>query len=212
MNRWGAASVSGLDTGRVLANVVTGNVSADVVLIEGADPTDQIRDAILDDATRFSGGDVGTILGDTNDLQTRIPAALVGGRMDSDLQRWGSVSPNGVVQGVIPVVVQTSNDKTGYSIAVGGIDSTAFATGAVDAAALAQDAAQEIADELLNRDIAGGGSGNTRNVRNSLRVLRNRTQISTILTVFQEDDAATAWTASVITVSGAGQLTEVNPA
>jgi hypothetical protein len=107
----------------------------------------------------------------------------------------------------------TNNDKTGYALGVGGIAATAFAAGAIDAAAiaadaigsseLAQSAAQEIADEILNRDLAGGASGNTRNVRNALRTLRNKVAIAAgTLTVYQEDDAASAWTAAVTTAAG----------
>lgn len=108
------------------------------------------------------------------------------------------------------------------TIATGGIASTSFASGAIDAAAiaanaigaseLAQDAAQEIADEVLNRDLAGGGSGNTRNVRNALRSLRNRQAISAgTLTVYAENDSDAAWTAAVTTAAG-NPLAEVDPA
>jgi hypothetical protein len=98
------------------------------------------------------------------------------------------------------------------SVAVGGIGATAFAAGAVDAAALAQDAAQEIADEFLNRNLAGGGSGNTRNVRNALRILRNRAAIAGgTLTVYQENDTSSAWTA-VITTAAGNPISEVDPA
>jgi hypothetical protein len=38
-----------------------GNIKADALKIEGADPTDTIRDSVLSDATRFAGADVGTV-------------------------------------------------------------------------------------------------------------------------------------------------------
>lgn len=108
------------------------------------------------------------------------------------------------------------------AVAAGGIASTSFAAGAIDNAAiaanaigaseLAQDAAQEIADEVLNRNLAGGGSGNTRNVRNALRSLRNRAGIAAgTLTVYEEDDTTPAWTAAVTTTAG-DPLSEVDPA
>lgn len=40
-------------------------IVANATQIEGADATDQIRDAVLDDATRFSGADIAAILTDT---------------------------------------------------------------------------------------------------------------------------------------------------
>lgn len=110
------------------------------------------------------------------------------------------------------VIVGTNNDKTGYSIGAGGIAASAFAAGAIDAASLAASAGQEIADEILNRDIAGGGSGNTRNVRNSLRAIRNRVDGSTgTLTVYEEDDTTPAWTAALTRTAGTDPITEVNP-
>ena len=95
----------------------------------------EIRDAILADSTPFNGADIGTILGDTNDIQTRLPAVLVGGRMDSDV---GNIQP-------------------------GQVDAAAIATNAIDADALAADAVAEIADgvwdELASDHIAAGSMG-----------------------------------------------------
>lgn len=114
-----------------------------------------------------------------------------------------------------------NNDKTGYALGVGGIDATAFAAGAIDAAAiaanaigaseLAQDAAREIADEVLDRNLTGGGSGGARNVRSALRRLRNRVAVAAgVATVYAEDDATSAWTAAVTTAAG-DPVTEVDP-
>jgi len=111
---------------------------------------------------------------------------------------------------------------TGVTVATGGIASTSFAAGAIDASAiaadaigsseLAQSAAQEIADEVLNRDLVGGASVSSRNVRNALRALRNRAAISAgTLTVYQEDDATGAWTAAVTTTAG-DPISQIDPA
>lgn len=75
------------------------------------------------------------IQSDTDNLQTRLPAALVSGRMAS--------------------VAQVVDDKTGYAVGVGGIAATAFAAGAIDAAALATDAVSEIADGVLAANVEG---------------------------------------------------------
>ena len=110
------------------------------------------------------------------------------------------------------VTAGTVSDKTGYTIANGGIGAASFAANAFDAAALAQDASREIADEILNRDIAGGASGGARNVRNALRAIRNKTAISGgTLTVYQEDDTTSAWTATVATTAG-DPISSVDPA
>src|SRR3990167_7874105 len=89
-----------------------------------------------------------TVQADTDDIQTRIPAALVGGRMDS--------SVGAMVAGIITALV--------------------IATGAVDADALATDAGQEIADRILLRSLASGADGG-RTVQEALRILRNRREI-----------------------------------
>lgn len=129
--------------------------------------------------------DTAAILVDTGTtLDARIPAALVGGRMD-------------VSVGAMAADVVTS---------------AAIAANAIGASELAQDAAQEIADEILNRDLAGGGSGNTRNVRNALRSLRNKAAIAGgTLTVYQENDTDAAWTAAVTTAAG-DPIDSIDPA
>lgn len=176
------------------------------------------------------------------DIQSRLPAALVGGKIDANVGAisgdtvaadnleaaadgtgynlgGGAVVAASVTAGV---TVTTNNDKTGYSVGSGGIGASSFAAGAIDSAAiaasaigaseLAQDAAREIADEVLDRDIAGGASGGARNVRSALRRLRNRARVSGgTATIYQEDDTTSAWTAAVTTTAG-DPVSEVDPA
>lgn len=97
------------------------------------------------------------------------------------------------------------------SIGTGGIVAATFAAGAIDSTALAQNACQQIADEVLNRNLAGGGSGNSRNVRNALRSLRNRIRVNGgTLEIYQEDDSTLAWTAVSTTAAG-NPITEIDP-
>lgn len=97
------------------------------------------------------------------------------------------------------------------AFAAGAVDAAAIAANAIGASELAQDAAQEIADEMLNRNLAGGGSGGTRNVRNALRALRNKTSIAAgTLTVTEEDDTTSAWTAAVTTAAG-NPISSIDP-
>lgn len=108
------------------------------------------------------------------------------------------------------IVVATNNDKTGYSIGTGGIASTSFAAGAIDAAALATDAGQELADRFLLRSIASGSDAG-RTVRDAFRAIRNRVDGSTgTLTVYEEDDTTPAWTAT-LTRSAVDPIVEINP-
>lgn len=97
------------------------------------------------------------------------------------------------------------------SVAPGGITSTSMATDALSASAVAAAAAQKIADEILNRNLAGGGSGNSRNVRNALRGLRNRVRNQGgTLSIYEEDDTTIAWTAATTTAAG-DPMTELDP-
>lgn len=136
---------------------------------------------------------------DTNDIQTRLPAALVGGRMDASI--------GAVAAGVIAAA----------SFAAGALDavwSTAARTLTAFGFSVTTTAAdqQASADELLNRNIAGGGSGGARIVRDAFRLLRNLRQIvAGILTVMQEDDATPAWTASITQTAG-DPVSKIDPA
>lgn len=144
-----------------------------------------------------------------------------------DEARSGHVAAGSFGEGVASVqgnVTGTVNDVvSGVAVETGGIASTSFAAGAIDAAAIAADAigaselaataAQEVADEVLSRNLVGGASNGARNVRNALRALRNRvTESGGTLTVYEEDDSTTAWTATVTRTASTDPITSVDPA
>ena len=117
--------------------------------------------------------DIAGLQSDTNDIQARLPAALVGGRMDSSVG--------------------------------------AAAADTLTASALAADAANEIADAIINRNISGGSSTG-RTVKQALHFLRNKWSISAgTLTVTDTDDTTTSWTATVSTTAG-NPVSTVDPA
>lgn len=124
---------------------------------------------------------IAAVQADTDDIQTRLPAALVGGRIDSNV---GAVSGDATAADNL----EAAADGTGYnlgggsvvaasvtgnvggnvtgsvgSVAAGGITASSIATGAIDADALAADAVDEILDEQI-------GDG-TLTMRQALRVL-----------------------------------------
>ena len=175
-------------SGRTLVVDAAGLADANAVKVgpTGAGTAQTAGDlkASLNTIDDFIDTEVAAILVDTDDIQTRLPAALVGGRMD-------------VSVGAMAADVVTA---------------AAIAANAIGASELAQDAAQEIADEVLNRDLAGGASGNTRNVRNALRALRNKVSESGgTLTVTEEDDTTSAWTATVVRTAATDAITSVDP-
>ncbi len=107
--------------------------------------------------------------------------------------------------------VDTNVDAILADTGTDGVVVASINTDALDAVALAADAANEIADALLARNIAGGSSSG-RIVTDALRFLRNRWAISGgTLTVYQENDTTSGWTAAV-TTTAADPISEVDPA
>lgn len=102
-------------------------------------------------------------------------------------------------------VVVAPASKTGYSLGAGGAGS-----GAIAAAEL-----NNIADAILDRNMATGtdsGTTTIRTVRQALRVMRNKVSISAgTATIYKEDDATSSWTAAVTTTAG-DPISAVDPA
>ena len=105
--------------------------------------------------------------------------------------------------------------STGVAVADGGITSSTFGAGAIDAASLSADAGAELADAHLNRNMATGtdsGSSAVRTPRDAFRSLRNRVDLSeNTLTVFEEDDTTEAWRASLTTTGDSNFPTAMDP-
>lgn len=86
-----------------------------------------------------------------------------------------------------------------------------FSAGAIDANALSADACAEIADALLNRNIATGSSTG-RTVKDVMKLLRNRVTVSaTTLTVYEADGTTVAWTATVASDPTAQPIIGITP-
>jgi hypothetical protein len=101
---------------------------------------------------------------------------------------------------------------TSGSFATGAITNTVIATDAIGSDELAATAVNEIADGILARNIAGGSSTG-RIVTDALRAIRNRSAIAAnTLTVYQEDDTTTAWTATVASSPTADPIISIDPA
>ena len=80
------------------------------------------------------------------------------------------------------------------------ITASSFASDAITAAKVASDVGQEIADRVLNRNLATNADGGDRTVQNALRALRNKVVIDPVgntITVYQEDDTAVAWSGTI---------------
>lgn len=145
--------------------------------------------ASLDTVDDFLDTEVAAILADTNDIQTRLPAALVGGLMASNVS----------------------------DVTDGTIVAAHFATDAISAAMLSAGAANKVADHAIRRSLAtaaASGDGDAVSIRSMLgaaRKLTNRVAIAAgTLTVYAEDDLTAAGTQAVTTDAGAAPIVAVD--
>ena len=120
--------------------------------------------------------------------------------------------PTGNASGQVTVAGTATGAITSSSFAAGAIDASAIASDAITSAELATSAIDEIADGILNRNIAGGSSSG-RLVKDAFRAIRNKSVISAgTLTVYQEDDTTSAWTATVGSDPTAEPIISIDPA
>jgi hypothetical protein len=151
-----------------------------------------------------------SIQADTNDLQTRTPAALVGGRMDSSVGAMGTdVLTSGALAASAVTEIQaglSTLDAAGVRSAVG------LASANLDTQLDTLPTAMENADALLKRDWTAVVGEASRSVLNALRFLRNKWSIAgTTLTVTKEDDTTTAFTSALTATVGANPITASDP-
>ena len=153
-----------------------------------------------DDKTGYSISGTKTTLDDLNDIDGSGVTLHVGTHSGATVQgvtRLNSaVTLNANTHSGATIAGIVAGGIIDATLASGVLTSAKFAAGAIDAAALATDASQEIADALLGRNIAGGSDGG-RTVSEALYPLRNRSLIQgSVGTVFQTDDSTSAWTFS----------------
>jgi len=107
--------------------------------------------------------------------------------------------------------LEADYDGTGYNKSASIIGTV---SNVVDKTGYALTASERIsiADAILGRDFASVTGAATRSVLNALRALRNKVTVAAgIMTVYQENDSTTAWTASVATDAAANLITEIDP-
>lgn len=142
--------------------------------------------------------DVAGVQSDTNDIQTRLPAALVSGRIDASV---GAYPGN---------TAQTGDSYVRLGAPVGASISADIA--AVSTLVSAVPTAVQNADALLVRDLTAVAAPATRSVFNALRFLRNKwAVVAGVLTVYKEDDTTSAWSANVTSSASADPITASDP-
>ncbi len=214
-----AALTTANSIGKRLVDNLTGDIYARIGAPAGASVSADIAAVKVDTAAILV--DTGTT------LDGRIPAALVGGKMESNI---GSVTAgviaaasfaanalDAVWSTAVRVLTAATNitstggttvPQTGDSYA--RLGAPAGASVSADIAALPT--ATENADEALVRDWTAVAAPADRSTLNALRFLRNKWAIAAgTLTVNEEDDATPAWTGAVTTTAG-DPVSEIDPA
>lgn len=108
--------------------------------------------------------------------------------------------------------LQTVDTNVDSILADTGTDGVVVAAASKTGYALTSAEHTNIADALLKRDWTSVVGEASRSVLNALRFLRNKWSVSGgTLTVTEEDDATTAWTATVTDDAGADPITGVDP-
>jgi hypothetical protein len=132
---------------------------------------------------------------------------------ETDALQYTIEQPFGTTRALPYGIVRDDFVPVGVSIGVGGIASTAFAAGAIDAAALATDAGQEIADRILARAVAGGADA-ARNVGRALKKHSNKVtdDLAGTITVYEADDVTPAYTIAVTRTASQNPITSIDPA
>jgi hypothetical protein len=170
---------------------------------------------------RASASALTTAQADLDDIQTRLPAALISGRMDASV---GAMAAN-VMTAAAAAADLTTELQTGLATAV----SITTLTGYVDTEVAAIKAktdnlpaspaavsdiptATQNADALLKRDMTAVTGEAARSPLNAIRFLRNKWSVSgATLTVTKEDDTTAAWTATLATDAAADPVVGSDP-
>lgn len=163
---------------------------------------------------------------DSTDHVTGLTGATLTITASKDGAAFASISPTVTERGngwYSLALTSSETDTLGdlaIHIAASGADPTDVVRQVVaalpgEAVELASAELLAIADAILGRNIAGGSNGG-RDVTSALRALRNKVELTpsgapTTATVYEEDDATPAWTATVGTGSR-DALVSVDPA
>lgn len=107
------------------------------------------------------------------------------------------------------VTIQGLSNYSNATVAVATIVAGTYSGVTIDGATFLSPAGERsAASSLLSTNL-----GNSRILQDAFRILRNRVDIgASIMTVYQENDATSAWTASITTSASALPITSIDPA
>lgn len=177
----------------------TDYLQVDVVQVEGSDATDQIRDSVVDDATRIDASDLNTIMDDLKNA----------GRLDLLIDAIKAKTDN------LPASPAAVGSE--MTIEDNAITAAKLAANAITDSEISTAAGNKIADHILRRswqsacDSANGDTKAFRSLLGSVAKLVNKVAVSGgTLTVYEDDDTTSLGTQSVTTDSGADPITALD--
>jgi len=174
----------------------TDYLQVDTVQVEGADATNQIRDSVVDDATRIDASDLNTVVDELKD----------GGRLDVIYDGIKAKTDN----------LPSSPAAVGSQMTLqdGAISAAKIGTDAITDVKISAAAGNKIADHVLRRHFSqaeASSDGNTLTFRSLIGAgakLVNKIAIGgSTLTVYKTDDATSLGTQAVTTDAGADPIT-----
>lgn len=131
----------------IIAADTTTDIPALIAALQAFVDTEVAAIKAVTDALPDAGA-LTTIQADLDNIQTRIPAALVSGRIDASVGAMAS--------GVVTATAIAANAIGTSELADGAITAAKIATGAIDADAIAADAATEIAEAAMSALVETG--------------------------------------------------------
>ena len=121
------------------------------------------------------------------------------------------VTINNALYSGVTVRVDPTQSSSGVTVGVANIAPNLYSGVSVEVMNINSATGSAIADRTLARSLAGGTDGG-RTVQDALRSLRNRVTIAgSAMTVYTEDDATSAWTASISTTADTSIIAGVDP-
>ncbi len=192
----GAMAAAVLTSAAIAADAITAaKIAADAIGASelATDAVTEIQSGLATQALLTTvAGYIDTEIGD---IQSRLPTALVNGRMDAN------------VGAIVAAII------TNAAFAAGAIDANAIATDAIGSAELAASAANEIADAILSRGISNvEGSAAFRTLYGAVASLVNkRTLSATEIVLYKSDDATILVTIPVTADATLNPVSSLDP-
>lgn len=184
-----AIQLTGHGTGTGLRSDIIGSITGNLSGTIGGLTAAALKDFFdTDSGTTYASAVAGSVVAETANNASATSVAAIKAKTDQ-------------------LTFTTANQVDATTVTV---SAAAIGTGDISSAAL-----NEIADAILDRNMATGtdsGSTTVRTPRQALRSARNRVAISAgTATIYKEDDSTASWTAVVTTTAG-NPISEVDPA